>query len=144
MFLQNIVNIPFFLLLFQSCSGVKVIWWSNRPNRGVVRHAVQAGGHFWGKHHGTRALHYFFSVGRGISAACLKGCTFVNVPLFFLFLEMGKRRPERQVQVANEKRVHPNQLWDLPSWERLSSSSNFNQGKVFCFLQATFATCPRR
>lgn len=46
--------------------------------------------------------------------------------------EMGKCRSQWQVQITHEKRVHPYQLWDLPSWERLLISPRFNQGKCFC------------
>lgn len=46
--------------------------------------------------------------------------------------EMGECRPQRQVQITDEKWVHPNQLWDLPSGERVSISPHSNQGKCSC------------
>lgn len=52
--------------------------------------------------------------------------------LYACVSELGKCRPQRQVQITYEKRVHPYQLRDLPSWERLSVSPHFNQGRCFC------------
>lgn len=58
--------------------------------------------------------------------AALSDCSCVS--------EMGGCRPQRQVQITHEKRIHPHQLRDLPSGERLSISPHFNQGKCFKVL----------
>lgn len=39
---------------FQGDGGVQVLWRADRQNRGVVRHAVQGGGHPWWGHPGER------------------------------------------------------------------------------------------
>lgn len=85
----------------------------------------------------------------------------IRSPVFFCFVmkctvgslyscvsEMGQCRRERQVQITHEKWVHPNQLWNLPSWERLSISPHFNQGKCFCcaalsskYCHSSFTNC---
>lgn len=66
-----------------------------------------------------------------------------------LVSEMGRCRPQRQVQVTHEERVHSHQLWDLPSWERVSVNPHNNQGECcpdnmavhLCTFPDWFAVC---